>query len=508
MLAALLSLGTAELVAALLGRTSSPVIAVGGAFVDRTPRWLKEFAIRTFGENDKDVLIAGVVATVLVLALLVGALAVRRRVLGYAFIALLAAVAASAAVSRPNADWQDVLPSLVGGLLGGLALGLLLHAVSSRVAPRATTTEAGSQKPESQVGVGRRRFLVAAAGVGVAAVSTELIARAARSRLDVAASRAAVRLPVPASPAPALAPGAMLRTAGLSSFYTASRDFYRVDTALTVPQLTTEDWRLRIHGDVERELSLDWQQLLARPMIERDITLTCVSNEVGGNLVGTARWLGVPLKPLLEEAGPRARADQIVSRSVDGMTIGTPTAVVMDGRDAMLAVAMNGEPLLPKHGFPVRMVVPGLYGYVSATKWVTELELTSFDAYDAYWVKRGWAEQAPIKTASRIDTPRPFSKNPPGRVAVAGVAWAQHRGVSKVEVRVDGGPWQPAQLSAAGSKDLWRQWVWEWDATEPGTHKLEVRATDADGETQPQTREAPFPEGSQGWHSVVVRVTD
>nr|WP_231126851.1 molybdopterin-dependent oxidoreductase [Motilibacter aurantiacus] len=410
-----------------------------------------------------------------------------------------------------------------GGVAGVVALGLLLRAVrapSARDVPAADAghvpSDVGTFGPgtgdngtgDGGSGVDRRRFLATAAGVGVAALGSDVVGRAAVRRLGAAASRSAVRLPAPASPAPALARGAVLQTPGVSAFFTSERDFYRVDTALTVPQVATEDWSLRVFGDVERELTLDWEQLLARPMIERDITLTCVSNEVGGDLVGTARWLGVPLGPLLAEAGPRAGADQIVSRSVDGMTIGTPTAVAMDGRDAMLAVAMNGRPLTPKHGFPCRMVIPGLYGYVSATKWVTELEVTSFAAYDAYWVKRGWAAQAPIKTASRIDTPRPFSRNRVGRVAVAGVAWAQHRGVARVEVRVDGGPWQQAQLSTAASTDLWRQWVWEWEATTPGSHKLEVRAADTDGAVQPEARETPFPEGSQGWHSVVVSVTD
>jgi hypothetical protein len=267
-----------------------------------------------------------------------------------------------------------------------------------------------------------------------------------------------------------------------------------------------EDWRLRVHGMVERELTLDLEQLLARPLIERDITLTCVSNPVGGRYAGNARWIGAPLRPLLEEAGLDPRADQIVTRSVDGFTIGTPTAVAMDGRDAMLAVAMNGEPLPLVHGFPVRMLVPGLYGYVSATKWLTDIELSSFDAFDPYWVQRGWAERGPIKTMSRIDTPTSFLEVPAGEVPVAGVAWAQHVGIDRVELRVDTGEWHEAELAGEDGIDTWRQWVYRWPATS-GEHRLQVRATDRTGAIQTDDRAEPFPDGATGHHTIVVRVT-
>ena len=246
--------------------------------------------------------------------------------------------------------------------------------------------------------------------------------------------------------------------------------------------------------------------MLAYPTIERDITLTCVSNQVGGEYAGNARWIGIPLATVLEAAGVQAAADQIVSRSIDGMSIGTPTAVALDGRDAMLAVAMNGEPLPAVHGYPVRLIVPGLYGYVSATKWLVELELTTFDAYDPYWVQRGWSKEGPIKTMSRIDAPKPLARIPAGRTAIAGVAWAQHRGVGRVEVRVDGGAWAETRLAEVDTIDTWRQWVYEWDAPS-GNHTLEVRATDATGQTQPESRAEPFPNGATGWHSVVVTVT-
>jgi DMSO/TMAO reductase YedYZ molybdopterin-dependent catalytic subunit len=284
-----------------------------------------------------------------------------------------------------------------------------------------------------------------------------------------------------------------------------------VDTALVVPKVNATTWALRIHGKgVTRPVTLTFDDLLRRELIERDITLTCVSNEVGGPYVGNARWIGVRLADLLAEYGVKppskgGPADQLVARSVDGMTIGSPVEDVMDGRDALLALGMNGEPLPFAHGFPVRMVVPGLYGFVSACKWIKDIELTTFDAYDPYWVKRGWARKAPIKTASRIDTPKPFARPKTGTVMVGGVAWAQHRGIDKVEVRVDDGPWQEARLAAEDTRDTWRQWSLPWQATKGG-HTLTVRATDRTGAVQTDKRTQTIPDGASGWHSVVVTV--
>ena len=315
-----------------------------------------------------------------------------------------------------------------------------------------------------------------------------------------------MRIPAPADVAPPPPAGADLRIPGLSTFITPNDSFYRVDTALFVPAVDAAGWSLRIHGMVDREITIDYATLLARPLIERDVTLTCVSNEVGGRYIGNARWIGAPLRPLLEEAGVRSGASQIVSRSTDGFTVGTPTAVAMDGRDSMLAVAMNGEPLPLEHGFPVRMIVPGLYGYVSATKWIVDIELTTFGAFDAYWVRRGWAQRAPIKTESRIDTPRASASLQGGVIPVAGVAWAQHRGVKSVEVSVDGGAWVQADLAAQDTVDTWRQWLYRWDAT-PGHHSLTVRATDDTGSTQDVVATAPFPSGATGDHMINVTVT-
>jgi DMSO/TMAO reductase YedYZ molybdopterin-dependent catalytic subunit len=310
----------------------------------------------------------------------------------------------------------------------------------------------------------------------------------------------------PRRPLPPLPAAADLGIEGLPPFQTPNADFYRIDTALTVPQVDPATWRLRVTGMVDRELELTFDDLLGRPLVEADVTLTCVSNEVGGGLIGNARWLGARLADLLEEAGVQPGATQLVGRSVDGFTVGFPTEVALDGREALVAVGMNGEPLPIEHGFPARLVVPGLYGYVSATKWLAEIELTTWEAFDAYWVPRGWAKEGPIKTQSRIDVPASLAAVPAGPTAVAGVAWAPTRGIERVEVQVDDGRWAPARLAAPVGEDTWRQWVYEWDAT-PGGHTLRVRATDGTGQLQTEERAEPIPDGASGWHTIQVRVT-
>jgi DMSO/TMAO reductase YedYZ molybdopterin-dependent catalytic subunit len=492
------ALGCAHLVAGVLARAgASPVVAVGAATIDLAPRWLKDFAIETFGTADKPVLLAGIGVVVGLLAIAIGRTSVRRPEVGYASLALLGAVGALAALTRPGARPVDALPAVVGAVIGAGVLWLLRRRLlgPTRGEPLAA--------PDP---VARRQFLV---GVGVALGAAALSGVAGRflsRRSEATASRARVRLPEGGvESAPPIPEGADLGVDGLSPFTTPNADFYRIDTALIVPTMTAEEWRLRVHGMVERELSIDFEQLRARPLIERDVTLACVSNEIGGDLIGNARWIGAPLADVLAEAGVDPAATQLVSTSVDGFTCGTPVSAVTDGRDAMLAIAMNGEPLPIEHGFPVRMVVPGLYGYVSATKWVVDLELSTFDAFDAYWIRRGWAEQAPIKTQSRIDTPRHDASVAPGDAVVAGVAWAQHVGISGVDVRVDDGPWMPADLAAEASIDTWRQWK-VVVPLEPGLRRLQVRATDADGETQPEARAEPFPDGATGWHTIVVDV--
>ena len=316
-----------------------------------------------------------------------------------------------------------------------------------------------------------------------------------------------VDLPAAADPAGPFPEGLDKRVPGITPFRTSRSDFYRVDTRLTLPIVDPDRWTLTIDGDVEREVTFSLDDLLAMRLVERDITLTCVSNEVGGRYVGGARWLGVPLTDLLEKAGIGAtKADQILSTDVDGMSISTPLDLATDGRDAMIAVGMNGASLPREHGFPARMVVPGLYGFVSACKWITRMTLTTYAEQDAYWTKRDWATDAPIKISSRIDTPKPLSTVDAGRTVIGGIAWAQHSGgVQKVEVRVDGGAWQPARLGPSAGNDYWRQWYLPWTA-ESGQHTLAVRASDGDGEVQTMARATPFPDGSSGVQQIVVNV--
>lgn len=493
-LTAAVAVGSGQLAAAVVDRDASPVVAVGQAAIDLSPAWLREFAISAFGVGDKTALVVGILVVLALLAAWVGRRAVERVALGYGAIAGLAAVGVLAALTRPVSSPSWAIPSVVGGLAAAGAFALL--------------TRGETAEPETSrwdlVELDRRRFLQAALAVGAAAIASAGAGEILGGPSAIAAARAGLRIPEPSSPAPAPPSGAAF--SGVPPFYTPNDAFYRVDTALIPPAIDPGTWRLRIHGMVDRELELDLEQLLSRPLIERDITLNCVSNPVGGHYIGNARWIGAPLLPLLQEAGVHPDATQIVGRSADGMTIGTPTRVAMDGRDAMLAVAMNGQPLPIDHGFPVRMLVPGLYGYESATKWLVDLELTTFEAYDAYWVRRGWAQVAPIQTSSRIDTPKRFARLNVGPVTVAGIAWAQHRGIERVEVRVDDGTWNEAELAAQDSTDTWRQWRWIWPAAR-GQHVLAVRATDDTGAVQTAAEATPFPSGATGLHQVAVVVS-
>ncbi|MEU9974386.1 molybdopterin-dependent oxidoreductase [Streptomyces sp. NPDC051014] len=511
------ALAVAELASAAVRPEAGPVIAVGGAAIDRTPTAVKDWAVRHFGTDDKLVLELGILAVLAVFAVALGVAALRFRRAGAAGVVLFGVVGAVAATGRPDSrGFADAVPSLVGAGAGAA----LLYVLAGRLARR---DRAAGVRDGSDAGTGagrvpagdwdRRGFVVAASAAAVASAGAGVLGRALNgaSGRGAVASRDRVVLPAPGSPASAVPRGAGPRIAGISPFITPNDAFYRVDTALVVPKVDATAWRLRIHGKgVARPVTLSFADLLRRELVERDITLTCVSNEVGGPYVGNARWIGVRLAALLAECGVRppsrgGPADQLVARSVDGMTLGSPVEEVMDGRDALLAVGMNGVPLPFEHGFPVRMVVPGLYGFVSACKWIEDIELTTFDAYDPYWVKRGWARRAPVKTQSRIDTPKPFARPKAGSVMVAGVAWAQHRGIDRVEVRVDDGPWQQARLAAEDSRDTWRQWSFPWQATRGG-HTLTVRATDRTGRVQTEERTGTVPDGASGRHSVVVTV--
>ncbi len=475
------ALAIAELVAVWVRPESSPVLAAGSAVIDAAPHWLKDFAVRAFGTADKPVLLGVIYLVLAGYAAAVGLLAARRLWLGQAGVALLGLAGVLFALGRPGAGPADVLPAVAGSVAGAWLLAVL-----------ATRTK------EME---GRRTLLVAGAVAGVA-VLTGAGARA-WSGVRSAGTRSRAQVKLPSGAAMPAVEGTDLKLPGLPSFVTPNDEFYRIDTALSIPQVDAETWRLKLRGMVDRPRTITFAELLAMPMVERDITLTCVSNEVGGPLIGNARWLGVPLAPLLREAGIHPAADQLVMRSSDGWTCGSPVATLLDGRDALLAVGMNGQPLPIEHGFPVRVVVPGLYGYVSACKWLAELEVSSFAEFDAYWVRRGWSAQGPIKTSSRIDTPR--GRVRAGPVQVAGVAWAQHRGIAKVEVQVGDGPWQEARLAAVPSSDTWRQWVHTWEAT-PGEHRIRVRATDGTGQVQTTARAPVAPDGATGLHEVSVRV--
>ena len=502
-----IALAVAELVAGLDRRWRSPVLDVGDRVIDAAPPIVKEFAVDTFGTNDKPVLLIGIGALLAIYAGIVGVIALRHRlVAGVIGIGLFGVVGVWAASSRrAAAPWHVVLPSVVGTFAGIGALMLVHRSLHTQQPTPATSGDDDGRHAAS----GRRQFLqragtlLAALSLGAAAVAAA--GRRLGQRFTAAESRAAVRLPRPVRQLDPLPAGAQVDAASMTPFVTPNADFYRVDTALTAPQVRTEDYTLRVTGMVEHELSLSYDDLLRRVLIERDITLTCVSNEVGGQYVGNARWLGTRLAELLREAGVRQRADQVVGRSVDGWACGFPLTDALDGRDAMIAVGMNGEPLPIEHGFPARLIVPGLYGFVSATKWVTEIELTTFAEFDHYWLRRGWAQKAPIKLMSRIDTPRGLAQVAAGTVPIAGVAWAQTIGIGAVEVRIDDGPWQRARLGDVTTKDTWRQWLLPWEAT-AGRHTITVRATHANGAIQTEERAEPIPDGASGLHTIVVIV--
>ncbi|ADG74668.1 oxidoreductase molybdopterin binding protein [Cellulomonas flavigena DSM 20109] len=505
------TVGVGALAAVLTGPTGDPLVAVGGAFVDATPPWLKDWAVATFGTADKLVLGIGEVVVLAVLAAAAGVLARRRWASGAVLVVALGGLAALAATTRPDAGVLAPAPALLGAGGGLLALRTLLARLPApaRRAPAGGPEASGPDRSDTAGGrvvPDRRTFLRATALVTAAGVVATVVGRAVASGArGAAAARASLRLPPPARPAPPPPSGVDVGVAGVEPWATPVADFYRIDTALVVPQVDPATWRLRVHGLVEREVEIGWDELLAADLVEAWVTLACVSNPVGGDLVGNQRWLGLPVREVLARAMPTTEADMVLSRSVDGFTASTPLEALTDGRDALLAVAMDGAPLPPEHGFPVRLVVPGLYGYVSATKWVTELEVTRFDRADAYWTVRGWSPRGPVKTQSRIEVPRPGADVRAGDVVVAGTAWAQHRGVTQVQVRVDDGPWQDADLAADGGVDTWRQWRWRWPDAPAGRHVLSVRAWDPDG---PQTAvpAGAVPDGASGYDTLVVEV--
>lgn len=484
------ALGTGHLVAGLVAATASPFLAVGNGAIDLTPGWLKDFAISTFGSNDKLALLIGMAVVIAIVAVLAGVLSRRSPAPGLTLVTALGLVGGIAVLVRPTAAALDVLAPLAALTIGLGAFGLL-HLLGSRAA-------AGTG-----VSTSRRGLLVGAAavtaGAGLAGLGGQLLA----GRTRVEATRRDLGGVRPDMPAPPTPPGADFAELGTPTFITPNSEFYRIDVNLRAPQLRPQDWRLRIHGMVARELTLSWDDLRSMRSVERPVTMTCVSNEVGGPYISTANFTGVMLADILAAAGVREGADQIFTTSVDGWTCGTPTETVAEpGREAMLAYAMNREPLPVEHGFPVRMIVPGLYGFVSATKWITDMKLTTFAEDRAYWLQRDWGQRAPIKTMSRIDSPGSFERVAASRVTLAGIAWAQTVGIERVEVRLDGAEWTPAELSTEVNLDTWRMWRVRVPGLRPGQHTAEVRATDKSGYTQTPQRVLSIPDGATGWHSV------
>ncbi|HWH33594.1 MAG TPA: molybdopterin-dependent oxidoreductase [Egibacteraceae bacterium] len=501
-LAAGAALGAGELLAGFGESVPSLVRAVGAGAVDLAPPGLKDFAVAAFGTADKPALLIGITVVSLLLGAGLGLLARGARGLAAGGFMAFGALGLVAGATAPTGTLPGALAAALAATAAGVvALLLLMRRWDAAYGSRHAGPAPGGAD------AARRDFFRVAGATGALALTGGAAGRwLSRAGEQVEAQRAAVALPAPASPAPP--PGQGLSVRGLTPLYVPNARFYRIDTALTVPRVDIDGWRLRVGGPPggkAREYRYD--ELLAMDLAEADVTLACVSNEVGDDLVGNARWLGVPLAALLTgalEERPPMPGTQVVGRSVDGFTAAFPLEALTPERTALVALGMNGEPLPARHGFPARLVVAGLYGYVSATKWLSSIELHGPE-FDGYWVPRGWAKEAPVKTQSRIDVPRHGAEVAAGRVAVAGVAWAPHRGVEAVEVRVGDGEWRAARLSESIGADAWRQWVLAWDA-EPGLHRLQVRATDGLGRTQTERRTPARPDGATGHHTVDVRV--
>ncbi len=515
-LVGLLAVGAAlafgQLVAALLSPVSSPFLAVGNTVINYSPEPVTEFAKVYLGTNDKPILLSGMAGVIALVGVAAGLLSRRRVGPGVTVVAALGGAGLGAVVLSPVFSPVDIAAPVVS-LLAGLLVFTGLHRLATRTSQRGTAVEgAPASRPDDQEdGVSRRTVLLgSSAAVGVVSLAAAGGGLLLGGSGGAASSRSAVTARLRAATlterAPAVPKGAAFPELGTPTFITANPDFYRIDVALQVPSQTAKDWRLRIHGMVDKEITLSFDDLLRRPLVERTLTLTCVSNPVGGNLISTANFIGVELRPILMEAGIQPGAEQLHTTSIDGWTAGTPTDVVMEPDcGALLAIGMNGEALPAEHGFPVRMIVPGLYGYVSGTKWIADMEVTTFAAHQSYWLQRGWSQEAPIKTECRIDRPQGFASVPAGKVTCAGIAWSQPTGISKVEVRMDGGAWQTADLANQVSGRTWRMWRIDFNLA-PGSHTVQTRATDLDGVIQTEVRADPIPNGASAWPATIFTV--
>ena len=501
---ALVTLAVAAVLALFFG-LANPLIAVGSLAIDLAPPGVKSLVISVFGTNDKVFILALLFVLVLVLATLVGILQRRRPPFGITLFLVVVLIAVVAALTRANATIVDALPTVGGAVLGLVLLGALMRRLELW---RVVATRKPARSTAGRPLVERRSFLRLALGYGATALVVGAAAQLVTSTSTaVSAVRKKLTLPKAAVPAPAIPTSADLTVPGISPYIVPASQFYRIDTALSVPSVDPDTWKLRIHGMVEKPIEITFAELLKLPLEEHIVTLTCVSQEVGGNLIGNALWLGYPIRKLLARAKPTSGADMVLSTSIDGFTAGTPLPVLQDsGTAAILAVGMNGKPLPVEHGFPVRMVVPGLYGYVSATKWVVDLMVTTYARDQGYWTPRGWSAKGPVKLSSRIDTPQDGRMLAAGTIAIAGVAWYQHRGISGVQVQINGGAWQDAKLATVVTVDSWLQWSFAWDAKK-GNHTIAVRAIGGDGEVQTAALADPAPNGSTGLHTIQVSVS-
>ena len=496
------------------------VLAVGEWVVDYTPGWVVEWSIEDLGSAGKGNLLPGITLISFLVAAKLGDVSLRTSrlwgVLGFTAFGFFGAFAAGRNPQSPTvAGW---FWSLFATGLGITTLIVLVGIARRTIAePRDDQLASPLNPPRS-----RRAFLAWSGGAGAVALVGVGLGKATAGPSAAELARDAIVLPTATTTTPAATsttttevaaatPGAVTAEpftspAGLSRWITPNEDFYRIDTAFSIPQVDPAGWTLNFTGMVDTPYALTYDEILGMDLVDQAITMSCVSNPIGGDLVGNAVWTGIPLVDLLERAGVQPGATQVTSRSVDDWTSGFPTELLGDGRNALLAVGMNGEPLPIRSGFPARLVVAGIYGYVSATKWISEIRMTTWEDFNGYWINLGWSKDGPIKTTSRVDVPKNQARIAAGVTPVAGVAWAPIRGISAVEIRIDNNDWIACDLARPGSDETWVQWKSDWDAPE-GTHQIAVRAFDGNGDVQPIGPKTVAPDGAEGWHQIVVEVT-